>query len=67
MGAKDAQNGQDPQEDKVRLNLWLNPRQYDELKMLARYEGRSVSDIVRQVLSAHLRDNQDVVTKGTKR
>lgn len=66
MGVKDAQTGQDLQDEKVRLNLWLNPRQYDELKMLARYEGRSVSDIVRQVLSAHLRDNKDVVTKGAK-
>jgi hypothetical protein len=42
----------------ARVHLRLAQRQYDELKMLADFEGRSVSDIIRQVISAHLRDNQ---------
>ncbi len=49
--------------DKVRLNLWITRRQHDELNMLAEYEGRSVSDIVRQVLGIHLRDNSDQIEK----
>jgi len=50
--------------DKARLNLWMKRRQYDELKMLAEFEGRTVSDIVRQVVSAYLRDNSETVTKS---
>lgn len=69
MAVKDAQNGKDEQEgaDKVRLNLWLTRGVHDELRMLAGLEGRSVSDIVRQVLNEHLRNNQDVIKRGTQK
>ena len=53
--------------DKVRLNLWMVRGQYDELKMLAEYEGRTVSDIVRQLVGIHLRDNIDSVDRQRKR
>ena len=52
---------------KVRMNLWMNSGQYDELKMLAEYEGRTVSDIVRQLVGIHLRDNIDSVDRQRKR
>ena len=42
---------------KVRLSMWLTSRQHSELKQLAEYEGRTVSDIIRQLISIHLRDN----------
>ena len=53
--------------DKVRMNLWMNRGQYDELKMLAEYEGRTVSDIVRQLVGIHLRDNVASVDRQRKR
>ena len=41
---------------KVRLSMWLTKRQHSELKELAEYEGRTVSDIIRQLVGIHLRD-----------
>lgn len=67
MAANSDQNGQDSGNGKVRLNLWINRRQYNDLKMLADFEGRSVSDIVRQVISSHLRDNSDSVDEQRDR
>lgn len=43
--------------DKMRLSMWLTKRQHSELKELAAYEGRTVSDIIRQLVGIHLRDN----------
>jgi hypothetical protein len=31
-----------------RLNMWLAQRHHDELQGLASYDGRSVSDLIRQ-------------------
>jgi len=42
--------------EKVRLSMWLTRRQHAELKMLAEYDGRTVSDIIRQLVSIHLND-----------
>lgn len=41
---------------KVRLSMWITGRQHAELKELASYEGRTVSDIIRQLVSIYLRD-----------
>jgi len=43
---------------KVRLSMWLTKRQHSELKELAMYDGRTVSDIIRQLVGMHLRDEQ---------
>jgi predicted DNA-binding protein len=40
----------------VRVHLRIARRQHDELKHLAELEGRTVTDICRQIISAHLRD-----------
>ena len=44
---------------KVRLSMWLSKRQHDELKQLAEYEGRTVSDLIRQLVGSFLRDNNE--------
>lgn len=67
MAEKEDRDGRDSGSEKVRLNLWINRMQYNELKMLADYEGRTVSDIVRQVLNSHLRDNSDSVERQRTR
>lgn len=45
----------------TRLNMWMNTSHYEELKMLAEFEGRTVSDIVRQLVNIYLRDNADSI------
>ena len=40
----------------VRVHLRIARRQHDELKHLAELEGRTVTDICRQIINAHLRD-----------
>lgn len=47
----------------VRVHVRLNKRVHDELKMLGDHEGRSVSDIVRQIINAHLRNNEDIISR----
>lgn len=42
---------------KVRLSMWLTIRQHSELKEIAAYEGRTVSDLIRQLVGIFLRDN----------
>jgi len=54
------------EDDKARLNLWMKRRQYEELQQLAEYEGRTVSDVVRQLVNGFLRDNSDTVDKSKK-
>lgn len=54
----------DERHSKVRLNMWLTGRQHSELKSLAQYEGRTVSDIIRQLISIHLRDFPSTDQKG---
>jgi len=49
---------------KVRVNMWLPRHQHDELKQLAEYEGRSVSDIIRQLIASYLRDSSSVEKGG---
>lgn len=53
----DSGKARDGRSSKIRLSMWLNRRQHEELKELAEYEGRTVSDIIRQLVSSHLRDN----------
>lgn len=50
----DAKNKKD--EGKVRLNMWITRRQHEELRELASFDGRTVSDLIRQVLGSFLRD-----------
>lgn len=54
-------------EKKVRLNMWLKSTTYNELKMLSEFEGRTVSDIVRQVIGVYLRDNENSIDKQRSR
>lgn len=54
-------------EKKVRLNMWLKSTTYTELKMLSEFEGRTVSDIVRQVIGVYLRDNENSIDKQRDR
>jgi len=51
----------------TRLNMWMDASHYDELKMLAEFEGRTVSDIVRQVINIYLRDNSESIQNHKKR
>jgi len=50
----------------TRLNMWMDSSHYKELKMLAGFEGRTVSDIVRQVVNIYLRDNSESIQKHKK-
>lgn len=50
----------------TRLNMWMNTSHYQELKMLAEFEGRTVSDIVRQVINIYLRDNSESIQSHKK-
>jgi hypothetical protein len=47
--------------DWVRVSMRLRRRQYEELKMLAGYEGRTATDVIRQLLSIFLRDHDEVL------
>lgn len=48
---------------KVRLSMWMVLRQHTRLKQIAREQGRSISDIVRQLVGEYLQrlaeQNQD--------
>ena len=46
--------------DAKRIHIRVNGKVYDELQMLADFEGRTVSDIVRQVVFEHLRDSESM-------
>jgi predicted DNA-binding protein len=45
--------------EKVRVNMLLPKHQHAKLKKLAGYEGRTVSDMIRQLIAVHLRDIVD--------
>ena len=47
--------------DRVRLNVWIHSRHHSDLKKLAEYEGRSISDLVKQAIISHLKDSEDVL------
>ena len=60
MASQQGNRGPDAADNgKVRLSMWLTSRQHRELKSLAEYEGRTVSDIIRQLISIHLRDMEN--------
>jgi len=50
----------------VRVHIRLSKRVHDDLKMLGDIEGRSVSDIIRQVINAHLRNNSESINEAKK-
>jgi predicted DNA-binding protein len=45
---------------KKRLHIHMLASHYDELAYLASLEGRTVSDVVRQIIAAFLRDEPEV-------
>jgi hypothetical protein len=53
---------------KRKLQMFIVERQWDELKELADYEGRTVSDLVRQILAEFLKDSEylDRIKGGDK-
>lgn len=53
-------------EDTVRFNMLMKRTHYEELQELAGYEGRSVADLIRQMVADALRDREES-TKITKR
>ena len=38
------------EQDKVRFNMWLKPSVYERFKEVATQQGRSMSDIARQLI-----------------
>lgn len=57
-----AQDGDKPgnASDSKRIHIRVNGKVYDDLRMLAEFEGRTVSDIVRHVIFMHLRDSESL-------
>lgn len=57
-----AQDGDKPENvsDSKRIHIRVNGKVYDDLRMLAEFEGRTVSDIVRHVIFIHLRDSESL-------
>lgn len=51
----------------TRLNMWMDTSHYEELNMLAEFEGRTVSDIIRQLVNIHLRDNSESIQNHQER
>lgn len=56
-----------PNGDKHTFNLWLRKSHYAELQELASHEGRSVADIIRQLIAEFLRDDSDQPPKRGNR
>jgi predicted DNA-binding protein len=44
--------------DMKRVQIRLPLHQFEELKRLAEYEGRTVTDLIRQLVAIHLRDTK---------
>jgi len=57
-----AQDGDKPGNvsDSKRIHIRVNGKVYDDLRILAEFEGRTVSDIVRHVIFMHLRDSESL-------
>jgi hypothetical protein len=55
MGTDETPKGTS-EHDMKRLQLRIPMSHYKELKMLAEYDGRTVTDLIRQVLGSFLRD-----------
>ncbi len=47
-------------QEKKRLHIQMLQSHYDELDHLAKLEGRTVSDVVRQIIASFLRDEPEV-------
>lgn len=47
--------GQDAQDKKVRISIWMPKIQHTKLKMVGEREGRSVTDLIRQQVGDFLR------------
>ena len=48
-------NGMDAKHDKVRIGIFIPRWQKDALEKISERDGRSVSDLIRQQVSAYLR------------
>lgn len=44
----------------IRYNFYIDKKHLDELKMLASFEDRSVSDLIRETISKFLIDNDPI-------
>lgn len=44
------QDDDNPSDEKVRFNMWLKPDVYRKFKRAAAIQGRSLSDIARQLI-----------------
>jgi hypothetical protein len=56
MGTDETSKGTS-EHDMKRLQLRIPMSHYRELKMLADYDGRTVTDLIRQLVGSFLRDN----------
>jgi len=54
-------------DDTVRFNMLIKRSHYEELQELAGYEGRSVADIVRQMVAETLRDREEAALITNRR
>jgi predicted transcriptional regulator len=47
-------------DNRIKVNFWVDKDLWRDLQELARYEDRSASSLMRQVLAAFLRDQEKV-------
>ncbi len=47
-------NGNELSQDNVRVNFWMREHMHDEFAGYCKNDGRSISDVLRQLVSEHL-------------
>jgi len=54
-------------EKRVRLNMWLEQRIYERYKKLCKVEGRSVTDVTRQLINDYIEETDKRILEFAKK
>ena len=58
----------DKDEDKrVRLNMWLDQNIYEKYRDMCKAEGRSVSDVTRQIINDYIKETERRILEFKKK
>jgi len=52
---------------RVRLNMWLEQRIYERYKKLCKVEGRSVTDVTRQLINDYIEETDRRILEFAKK
>lgn len=60
-----AATGEAPEaQDRPRINLALDPEQYDYIKTMARLQGQTMTGFINGIIAQHAADHAEIYTKA---